>query len=123
MADESNERTVQPQERTIVGNVGMFAIGETEEGEPLIVKTQGDGTLRAWGIHVGVNEDGQERPVCVEVDRSLCVALRGKNESGDLVSFEVNDRGELKVSARTGVNLDEVVFQLKRIADILECFR
>ena len=123
MAQDENQITPQPQEIALINEfVAMLLQGTGENDVVHVLKTQDDGTLRTWAVQVGRDPNGAERIVAVEEDGTLRNAVVAVGPGGELENLEKNRQGELKVTGRT-FGLDEIAFQLKRIADTLECWR
>lgn len=72
----------------------------SNEGErqsrKLVLLTQGDGTLRDWGVLVGLDDAGRERPVAVEATRELAESMHGEDPSGDIVGLRTDEQRLLR---------------------------
>lgn len=72
----------------------------SNEGErnvrKLTLRTEGDGTLRTWGVLIGQDATGRERPVIVEATREMGVSLHGEDPSGDIVGLRSDEQRILR---------------------------
>lgn len=72
----------------------------SNEGErqsrKLTLMTLGDGTLRNWGIVVGRDATGRERPVLMETTREMGISLHGEDPSGDIVGLRTDEQRLLR---------------------------
>ena len=74
---------------------GTVTNEEERAFKPLLLM-QPDGTIRAWTIQVGVDSNGDERAVLVELDRSLAMSMHGEDPSGDIVGLLTDEQRLLR---------------------------
>lgn len=109
MADEgadavgTTETPPQPMQVSIENEfVSQLLHGQPEgvEGtDPIVLKVQPDGTLRAWSLTIGKDENGNEKIVATELDGTAKQSLYGTSIADGIVGVRVEDTThELKSS-------------------------
>ena len=119
MADDPNEGVPQQKEISILNEFVSTLIHGMDEGESIhISKTQADGTMRSWSLHVGMDPDGVERVMRVDEDGVFVHVPIVTDEDGNKLPISGTEDGVLKIDISGAVKSQEVALLNHILAEL-----
>jgi len=107
--NDPNEGVPQQKEISILNEFVSTLIHGMDEGESIhISKTQPDGTMRSWSLHVGMDPDGVERVMRVDEDGVFIHVPIVTDEDGNKLPISGTEDGVLRVDIAGAAKSQEV---------------
>lgn len=119
MADDPNEGVPQQKEISILNEfVSILIQGMSEDEKIHISKTQADGTMRSWSLHVGMDPDGVERVMRVDEDGVFVHVPIVTDEDGNKLPISGTEDGVLRVDIAGAAKSQEIAVMNLMLAEL-----